>query len=76
MKKREWISDYFLQTSAYALAHNLQHNTKIQQGVILMCTPNLEFQEFIIKDNEFLWYQKKFEDRVKKYQDLVRVENE
>ena len=76
MKKREWISDYFLQTSAYALAHNLQHNTKIQQGVILMCTPNLEFQEFIIKDNEFLWYQKKFKERVDKYKEKFKGNNE
>ena len=37
-KKREWITDYFLQTCAYALAHNLQHDTNITQGVILMYT--------------------------------------
>ena len=75
-KKREWITDYFLQTCAYALAHNLQHETNIKQGVILICTPKLEFQEFIIKDNEFLWYQKKFIERVSKYQDQLRVGNE
>ena len=68
LKKREWITDYFLQTCAYALAHNLQHKTNIRQGVILVCTPKLEFQEFILKDNEFLWYQKKFMDRVSMYQ--------
>jgi len=67
MKKREWITDYFLQTAAYALAHNLQYNTNITQGVILICTPKLEFQEFIVKDNEFLWIQKKFIERVEKY---------
>ena len=75
-KKREWITDYFLQTCAYALAHNLQHETNIKQGVILVCTPKLEFQEFIIKDNEFLWYQKKFIERVSKYQEQLRVGNE
>ncbi len=67
-KRREWITDYFLQTCAYALAHNLQYKTNIKQGVILICTPRLEFQEFIIKDNEFLWYQKKFMERVEMYQ--------
>ncbi len=67
MKKREWITDYFLQTAAYALAHNFQYNTNITQGVILICTPKLEFQEFIIKDDEFLWIQKKFIERVEKY---------
>ncbi len=75
-KKREWITDYFLQTCAYALAHNLQHDTNITQGVILMCTPNLEFQEFIIKDNEFLWYQKKFMERVDQYKQQVISNNE
>ncbi len=76
MKKREWITDYFLQTCAYALAHNLQFNTNIRQGVILMCTPNLEFQEFIIKENEFMWYQKKFQERVSKYQQQVAGTND
>ena len=75
-KKREWKTDYFLQTCAYALAHNLQHDTNITQGVILMCTPNLEFQEFIIKDNEFLWYQKKFMERVAQYKQQVISNNE
>ena len=37
-----------------------------------MCTPNLEFQEFIIKDNEFLWYQKKFKERVDKYKEKFK----
>lgn len=69
-KRKEWITDYFLQTAAYALAHNLQHNTNISQGVILVCTPQLEFQEFIIKDNEFLWFQKKFRERVDRYKNL------
>ena len=75
-KRREWITDYFLQTCAYALAHNLQHETNIKQGVILVCTPKLEFQEFIIKGNEFLWYQKKFIERVSKYQEQLRGDNE
>ena len=67
VKKKEWITDYFLQTTAYALAHNFQYNTNIKQGVILICTPQLEFQEFIINDNEFIWYQKKFKERVEQY---------
>ena len=41
-----------------------------------MCTPNLEFQEFIIKDNEFLWYQKKFMERVDQYKQQVIRNNE
>ncbi len=67
IKKREWITDYFIQTAAYALAHNYQHGTNITQGVILMCTPDLKFEKFIVKDNEFTWYQKKFIDRLNSY---------
>ena len=69
-KRKEWITDYFLQTSAYALAHNFQYNTHITQGVILICTPQLEFQEFIITDDEFLYYQNKFKERVEQYKAL------
>ena len=37
-KRREWIEDYFTQMAAYAMAHNHVYDTKIQSGVILMCT--------------------------------------
>jgi genome maintenance exonuclease 1 len=36
-KKIEWIDDYFLQLTAYALAHNQVHGTNIRKGVIMMC---------------------------------------
>ncbi len=55
-KRREWITDYFTQLAAYAMAHNYVHNTKIQSGIILMCTPNNYFQRFIIKGKEFQRY--------------------
>ena len=34
-KKIEWIDDYFLQLTAYALAHNEVHGTNIRKGVIM-----------------------------------------
>ena len=55
-KRREWITDYFTQLAAYAMAHNYVHNTKIQSGIILMCTPNNYFQRFIVKGKEFQGY--------------------
>jgi len=63
------------------LSENLKENNldtleKLLPLIKKNCTSKFEFQEFIIKDNEFLWYQKKFEDRVRKYQDLVRLEDE
>lgn len=63
LKKREWIQDYFIQTAAYAEAHNKVYNTNIRKGVIFMCSADNEYQEFIIEGKEFeyftnLWYKK------------------
>jgi hypothetical protein len=66
-KKREWIEDYFLQVSAYAMAHNSIHGTSINTGVILMCSANKEYQEFEIKDDEFEYYSNKWLDRIEMY---------
>ena len=52
-KKVEWITDYKLQMVAYAMAHNVVYNTQIEQGVILMCTPDNFFQKFTINGREF-----------------------
>jgi len=57
-KRKEWIEDYFVQLAAYAMAHNYVYDTKIQSGIILMCTKDKLFQKFEIKDKEFqrfLW---------------------
>ena len=55
-KRREWVTDYFFQLAGYALAHNVMHNTKIQCGVILMCTADNVFQKFVVKEQEFQRY--------------------
>ena len=52
-KKAEWIGDYKLQMVAYAMAHNCVYGTDIDQGVILMCTPDNFFQKFTINGREF-----------------------
>tara|TARA_R100001440_G_scaffold8146_1_gene15714 strand:- start:123 stop:542 length:420 start_codon:yes stop_codon:yes gene_type:complete len=51
-KQREWVGDYFLQIAAYAMAHDYVHNSKIEQGVIMMCTPDLYYQEFVVEGAE------------------------
>lgn len=66
-KKREWIEDYFLQVSAYAMAHNSTHGTSINTGVILMCSANNEYQEFELENEEFEYYSNKWLDRVAMY---------
>ena len=52
-KKREYIDDYFIQLTAYALAHNEVHGTNIRKGVILMCSKDYEYQEFILEPSDF-----------------------
>lgn len=66
-KKREWIDDYFVQTAAYALAHNELYKTKIKKGIIFMCDPNLQYQEFIIEGKEFKHYTNLWWERLDKY---------
>jgi len=67
MKKREWIDDYFIQTAAYATAHNQVWNTNIRKGVIFMCTKDNEYQEFIIEGTEFDQYVNKWYERLEQY---------
>jgi genome maintenance exonuclease 1 len=56
MKRRAWIEDYFVQLAAYAVAHNHQHGTDINQGVILMVSQEGEVQEFVSVGREFDGY--------------------
>ena len=66
-KKREWIEDYFIQLGAYAMAHNYVYGTKIQQGVILMCSKDKFFQRFEVSDKEFVQCQHAFLKKVDQY---------
>ena len=43
-KREDWIQDYFLQIGAYAMAHDYVHGSNIEQGVIMICTPDLYYQ--------------------------------
>ena len=45
-KEEEWIEDYYLQIAAYAMAHDYIHGSNIEQGIIMVCTPDLYYQEF------------------------------
>ena len=66
-KQREWISDYFTQLAAYAMAHNHVYGTKIQSGVILMCSKDCFFQKFEVSDQEFQGYMHEFLRRVDQF---------
>ena len=66
-KKAEWIDDYKLQLVAYATAHDQVYGTKIEQGVILMCTPDNFFQRFLVNGSEFREWKWKWLKKVSDY---------
>ena len=75
-KKEEWIDDYFLQIAAYAMAHDYVYGSKIRQGVIMVCTPDLYYQEFKIQDADLKNYKHKFLKRLDMYHELQFDEKE
>jgi genome maintenance exonuclease 1 len=66
-KRKEWIGDYCLQLAAYAMAHNMLFNTKITKGVIMMCSKDNYYQEFVIEGLEFQKHMHNFLRRVDEY---------
>ena len=73
IKKNEYIQDYFLQLGAYTLAHDVVHGTKMQAGIILLCTKDILFQEFKIEGAELEMYQNLFLGRLKKFHELKNL---
>ena len=73
-KKREYsvINEYGLQLALYSIAHDNMFGTNIKSTEILMCTPNLIFQKFEFKDQEFERLKKEAMNRVKQYYNLKR----
>jgi genome maintenance exonuclease 1 len=77
VKKKEYISDYFIQLAAYAAAHNDTHGTDINTGVILMAVqPKLledgsyskpQYLEFVIEGDEFAYWSDEWMKRVEHY---------
>jgi genome maintenance exonuclease 1 len=67
LKKKEWIDDYFIQLLFYGTAHNKLYSTKINKGVIFMCTSDNVYQEFIIEGSEWTAYENKMWERLEKY---------
>jgi hypothetical protein len=75
-KKEEWIHDYYLQIAAYAMAHDYVHKSTIEQGVILICTPDLYIQEFKFSGIQLKGYKHEFLKRLDSYYDLINDEKE
>jgi genome maintenance exonuclease 1 len=68
-KKKEWVEDYYLQLTAYALAHNELYGTDIQEGHVFMCSRDLQYQQFDLWPDDFKHWESKWWDRVYEYYD-------
>ena len=75
-KRKEWVEDYCLQIAAYAMAHDYIHGSRINKGVIMICTPDLYYQEFVVEGAELRQYKHKFLKRLDMYHDLKFSEKE
>ena len=71
-KREEWIEDYYLQIAAYAMAHDYVYKSNIQQGIIMVCTPDCYYQEFKFKDGELRRWKHEFLKRLDSYYDLKK----
>ena len=75
-KREEWVEDYYLQIAAYAMAHDFYYGSNIQQGVIMVCTPDLYYQEFKTQGADLRAWKHKFLKRLDMYHELIFDEKE
>ena len=66
-KRKEWIEDYYVQIAAYAMARDQTHGSNIEQGIIMICTPDLYYQEFKCDRIKMRKYRHKFLERLSQY---------
>ena len=75
-KREEWIDDYKLQIAAYVMAHDHVHGSAIEQGVIMVCTPDLYYQEFKVEGPDLRRWKHAFLKRLDMFHDLKFDEKE
>jgi genome maintenance exonuclease 1 len=75
-KRQEWIEDYYMQIAAYAMAHDYVHGSEIKQGVIMVCTPDLYYQEFKTEGIDLRTWKHRFLKRLDMYHELKFDEKE
>lgn len=66
-KKAEWVEDYYLQLVAYGLAHDEVYGTNIRNGIIFMCSRDLQYQQFEVNETTYDHYKGIWLDRVEQY---------
>ena len=71
-KKREWVEDYCLQLAAYGMAHDFVYKTAITKAVIMMCSKDNFYQEFVIAGEEYRKYKHQWLERVNKYYEQIQ----
>jgi len=71
-KQAEWIDDYYMQIAAYAMAHDYIHGSNIKLGIIMVCTPDLYYQEFKFSGVNLRSWKHKFLKRLDEYYKLTQ----
>ena len=69
-KQKEWIGDYFLQMAAYGMAHDAVYGTTIEQGIIMMCSKDGYYQQFMIEGDEFRQAKHNFLGRLNEFYNM------
>jgi len=68
-KRREWLSEYFIQLAAYMGACEHLYNIKIQQGLIIVISPD-NLQTFVLEKQELDKYWEEWLIRLQQYKAL------
>ena len=71
LKKEEYVEDYKHQLGAYYLAHTANYGP-IEQGVISICTRDLQYQEFKLSEPLLSEYADKFLERLETYKKSMK----
>jgi len=66
-KQEAWIEDYFMQLAAYSMAHDFVYKTEIDKAMIMMCSVDNYYQEWIISGAQLRDWKHKFLARVDQY---------
>ncbi|MCX7592434.1 MAG: hypothetical protein N2235_01490 [Fischerella sp.] len=70
-KTEKQIEDYFAQLCAYADAHNKVYGSNIKTGVILMCSQDFQYQEWVIEGDDFDYWSDRWWQRTEQYYRLM-----
>ena len=69
-RKENGLMIIFYNWRAYAMAHNFIYKTQITKGVVMMCSKDNFYQEFVVEGEEFNNIKHKFLGRVDEYYNI------